>query len=218
MLSETWTERDDTFEMENFSYFNFSRPHRHANARKTSGGLGVFIRNVFKNAVEIYHCYRDVLVWVRFKKDMFNTTHDLYIGSVYIPPEDSTRLEEDPFIILQSEISSLPNNCHFLICGDFNSRTGTVPDLELNNIFGSEGDLDDLLPDEITATGVMRNFLHANGILQRCSRDYSRCNNYGTQLLQLCKTTGLFIVNGRVGADKRDWCMHACRHDRQKCG
>ena len=73
--------------------------------------------------------------------------HDLYIRSVYIPPEDSTLLEEDPFIILQSEISSLPNNCHFLICGDLNSRTGTLPDFELNNIFGSEGGLDNLLPD-----------------------------------------------------------------------
>ena len=54
--------------------------------------------------------------------------------------------------------------------------------------------------EEIRDT-IFQNHLRDTGCLHRISKDSVRPNNYGKQLLSLCKTTGLYIVNGRMGAD-----------------
>ena len=48
---------------------------------------------------------------------------------------------------------------------------------------------------------IFQNHLRDTGRFRRISKDSACPNNYGKQLLSLCKTTGLYIVNGRMGAD-----------------
>ena len=48
---------------------------------------------------------------------------------------------------------------------------------------------------------IFQNHLRGTGRLRRISKGSARPNNCGKQLLSLCKTTGLYIVNGRMGAD-----------------
>ena len=72
-----------------------------------------------------------------------------------------------------------------LICGDLNARTGSLPDYstELGNIhiFG-------------------QNFPHNTTNLPRSNSD-PQVNKNGRDLLQLCQSLGLYIVNGRLRGD-----------------
>ena len=79
------------------------------------------------------------------------------------------------------------NNCRFLICGDFNSRTSVNPDfVEEDGSVHMSVLLDEYIPDNQ---------------LPRFSEDVGHVNNNGLLLLDFCKQTGMRIMNGRVGSD-----------------
>lgn len=79
------------------------------------------------------------------------------------------------------------NKCNLILFGDFNCRTSINPD------FVSEDDSIhmNVLPDEYIPDRFM----------DRYSQDIGHINNNGLLLLDLCKQTGIRILNGRVGAD-----------------
>ena len=77
--------------------------------------------------------------------------------------------------------------CNAFVCGDFNARTATRSDyVDNDSVF-----IADLLPDDYII----------DQSLPRSSED-SICNEYGTCLLEMCKASGLRILNGRLGEDK----------------
>ena len=70
---------------------------------------------------------------------MLHLQHDLYIFLCYVVPDESSRqsmIETNTFDRLLDSMAFLENNtqncCHLLVCGDFNSRTSTQPDFEVN--------------------------------------------------------------------------------------
>ena len=128
LLTETWSDGKDGFELHNFKYKDFSRKSRHANAKRASGGIGVFIKFDISDGVEVFRNVGDMLVWLKLKREYFNTASDIYLGTVYFPPEGSTCSTQDLFTILHNELTQLPDNALYGICGDFNSRTSTQPD------------------------------------------------------------------------------------------
>ena len=81
------------------------------------------------------------------------------------------------------------SNCYILLAGDFNSRTSDSPDYVVDD--SNNSNLDFLSDDYI-----------ADVEIKRYTQDKGRINNNGYQLLDLCTSSGLRIVNGRMGADK----------------
>ena len=79
------------------------------------------------------------------------------------------------------------NNCSFLICGDFNSKTSVDPDFVEDDSTAHVS----VLPDEYVP----------DSYLQRFSEDIGHVNSNGLLLLDFCKQTGLRIMNGRKGDD-----------------
>ena len=80
------------------------------------------------------------------------------------------------------------------LCGDYNARTGEVPDFE-EQLSGSNGDLDNLLqPDDMETYNILK-YIRYVGILNRCSMDSSFVNKHGTQLIEFCRATGMVILN-----------------------
>ena len=53
------------------------------------------------------------------------------IGVVYVPPIDSSYngIKQDIFNVIELEYSKCANNYDIFLCGDFNARTGTLPDI-----------------------------------------------------------------------------------------
>ena len=203
ILLETWSDGEGNYELYDYKYFDFKREYRHAKAKRASGGIGVYIRFDVCHAVEIFRNSGDTVVWLKFKKEYLQISVDLYLGAVYFSPENSTCTIQDPFSVLQNDITQLPNHSMGIICGDFNARTNVNPDYEWRNSEGSDGDLVNFLPADILyGEKNTTTFLQENGILHRHSMDKSKPNDYGIQLLDLCKSANLMILNGRVGSDK----------------
>ena len=207
LLSETWAEKSDLFEIEGYDFYNYPRNHRHHNARRESGGLGIFVRVSLKHGVDILHNHSDIIAWIKLRKDFFDLEHDLYVANVYFPPERSTHSSEDPFYVLQCDIANLPDECFVLTCGDFNARTQNLHDYSTECIYGSDGGLVNILPSadidpKSIANDLLIQKLHDRGDMVRSSKDNAPPNQYGRSLVDMCKSAGLLILNGRTGKDK----------------
>ena len=201
MLSETWSSDQDDFFLDGYFYYNYPRSYKHPASKRMSGGLGFFIRRELKDGVDIWSYTDDVIAWVILKKDFFGFQSDVYVANVYIVPEGSTYLMHDGYNVLYDHVVKVPNNCEILLCGDYNARTGILPDFD-THFMGSNGDLDQLLPYDCLESYPLREQMQGSGVSNRFSRDKATVNNHGLRLINLCKTAGILIFNGRIGKDK----------------
>ena len=203
LLSETWATNDDVFEMEGFTFHNYARQMKHCDARRNSGGLGIFTWNDIAEGVQLLKHTKDIIAWLRLDKGYFGLDTDLYIANLYIVPIGSTHLTDDPFAIVNDDLTQLPDCCQILICGDCNARTGIRADYNVDDTWGSNGDLSSLLPDnDITYShrDVAIGKFHSRKMLTRYSQ-YGVVNTHGKRLLGTCMSSGLLIMNGRLGYD-----------------
>ena len=68
------------------------------------------------------------MLWCQ-KKD--TNDHDcLLLGTVYIPPEGSKYANDDNIEDICQDLIDLSNNLPICLMGDYNSRTGTLSDIE----------------------------------------------------------------------------------------
>ena len=204
MLCETWSDGSDSFELEGFVYYDFPRKYRHKNAKRASGGLGLFVNNEIKRGVEIIKNCKDVLLWVKLRSDFFHIDSDIYIANVYVVPEHSTNVTNDAFGMLQCELANLPSNYKVLMCGDLNAATNIAADFLDQDIQGTNIDwLENVDADiENDQTHVVYNYLNERGLLGSSSMDTRKIDKHGRDLLDLCKSTNMVILNGRIGLDK----------------
>ena len=112
----------------------------------------------------------------------------IMLGVVYVPPIDSSHIgiKQDIFDIIELEYSICANNYDIFLCGDFNARTSTLPDI---------------ITDKYTAfNGGQPDFVFSNILAD--SQPYNMDTKANTLLIELCKNTGLIIANGRIYQDK----------------
>ena len=184
-LVETHCSEEDRIEFENYRCYQNNRA-KHVNAKKSSGGLAVLIRNTIQPGVEIVHTDR-YAIWLKLEKSFFCSHSDTYLAIMYIPPENSTnsiRSNDDPFQILECNIARYKQLGEIIIMGDFNARTATYRDFIVNDgpdLIDTMYQIDEELP-------------------QRSNYD-KVANRYGNLLLELCVSSGLRILNGRMVGD-----------------
>ena len=177
-----------------FVYKDFPRKFRHPNAPGPSGGIGIFIKTDILEGVEL-ECYEECIVWIKLKSSFFSWDSDKLIGCIYFSPQDSTYIHScnvrtDYYTILSEQIAKYINFSNIYLCGDLNSRTGNHFDFPVH-IPGTEGDL-------VQAQCPFLQVENVNNVRKRSSRD-NVVNDYGRNLIDLCKTTGFRIMNGRLG-------------------
>jgi hypothetical protein len=84
------------------------------------------------------------------------------------------------------------------VCGDFNARTKSSPDWPINTE-GSDGDLF----QSVSGLNIQSNMPQLSRFDNDCvSQDHLGTNEFGPELLTLCKSTGLRIMNGRIHNDQ----------------
>ena len=87
-----------------------------------------------------------------------------------------------------AEIVTVHKDCNLILCGDFNARTGVCDDFIVDDDMSYIHDFD-WYPED-------------NFNMNRKSRDNDgRINIFGYALLDICKTFGIHIVNGRSPDD-----------------
>ena len=180
-----------------YTYKHFQRKHQNKRARKPSGGIGILIKTDLVRHVSIVK-HNDFTVWLRIAS---NPNNHVYIGAVYIPPQDSSSTysnfaNNNAFQLLQQDVTHFSSIGSVCICGDFNARTGNNSD----NI-NIPGRVFDRF-DEIT-----QNMCFPNN--SRYSED-TKINTYGRELLSLCKSSKLRIMNGYFNNDISSGCFTCC--------
>ncbi|CAG2188723.1 unnamed protein product [Mytilus edulis] len=191
ILLETWKGECEEFKVKGFNLISKCRKKKKG-SRRYSGGIIIYIRKEYMKGISYLKdaSLSENRLWLKVDKYFFGLSDDIYICASYIPPVSSTHFEND-FIMLDHELSTLSNRGKILVIGDLNSRTGELPDyikndsLQINNFDGS-----DLLPPDY-AIDIENKRINQDKVL----------NTHGKNLLDLCLSSGLRIVNGRLLGD-----------------
>ena len=164
----------------------------HKNARRSSGGVAVYIKSDISRGVLLICKGPSEHLWIKLDKNYFGLTHDIIVCLCYIIPENSTAqcntdvdvIDRITLDIAEFQVEYLDSL--FVVCGDTNGRTATLNDyLEYDNC-------DHLpLPDFYTEDSNVGN---------RCNMDRV-INSQVRRIIDLCKMCNLKILNGRFGAD-----------------
>ena len=192
LITETWTDDCIDISYPDFECFYLSRKRR-CNSTRNSGGIAVYVRNCFVSDDLLFMKTPDYLLWLKLNGSLLGLRDDLYIGLCYIVPEGSSRynlIDNNCYDVITDSIAYIhhttDSQCNIILCGDFNSRTSTLPDFVQNDSLFCDFNLpDDYLIDDF---------------YDRFSQD-KQTNANGYLFLDMCKETGLRILNGRVGDD-----------------
>ena len=195
LLTETWLSDVYNYEVNGFFTFILNRTCKQKGAKRNSGGIIVYVRDTLKQYVEFLKHEDDSIIWFRIKSNRIGCDDDLLLCLCYNIPSGSGReflVNRNVFDLIADDMyfyqSQYNNACTFLIAGDFNARVGERADyVENESLLNFE-----LLPDD---------YVEDNG-LPRISCD-KVVNENGRYLLDLCKATGLRILNGRKDYDSQ---------------
>ncbi len=165
---------------------------RNRSHTKAHGGIAVLVKNEIRKGIKLIQGNSQDTIWICLNQNFFNTDQDIYIGTVYLSPANSSysqKLEYSPFELLTYDIIKFNEKGHIIVMGDFNSRTSTVSDLVVADKCDRISALHDVHLDE--------------NVLCRNSEDQgSRVCSHGNQLLEMCRSANLKISNGRTAGDQ----------------
>ena len=120
--------------------------------------------------------------------------NDLFIAGIYIPPLDSTSTissfkNNNAYNLIQEEITNFSQKGSVALCGDFNPRTGSLSDF-----LATPGN------DNLSSI----NGLGSSDELPKLSRytEDNKSNKYGRELIELCKSSNVRIMNGYCQNDR----------------
>ena len=187
-MSETWTKKSSLIDLNGFSNpIDSYRRLQNRRANRASGGIIVYIRDSIRKGVSLIKNDVDSIVWLKLDKYFFFTERDYYLAAIYIPPEHSpvhNLTDYDIFTVLENDVNQFNNLGKVFICGDTNSRIGNKLDFIVD---------DSVLECEDTE--------YTSPPPNRTSLD-RKSNRFGENLIDLCKSCNLCIVNGRPHNDR----------------
>ena len=108
-------------------YHHFAIVHKKASlARSHSGGIAVLVENSLAPFTSMCDWSKPCCLAIKIKASVLHLPTDLYVLTVYLPPEHSSYLKStntDPFLLLTQAFNKVPPNSHTIIMGDFNAHT-----------------------------------------------------------------------------------------------
>ena len=128
---------------------------------------------------------------MRLKSEFFNFSKDTFLSFSYCAPAGSSylaRTQFEPFADLELKLNNIADQRDLICLGDFNARSGTELDY-LNNEDNSDIPF---IPDHYV-TDTIATFPRGN-------KD-TVTNQYGEQLIALCRSVPLRVCNGRKLGD-----------------
>jgi hypothetical protein len=196
LLTETWTNERSNLELPGYVSYCFHRK-RHKKAKRDSGGLAVFIKLAISKGVSVIKNREDNVVWLKLDKTFFSLENDVLLSLCYVVPSVSSRqrdLDTDIFDDLVNDMAHFKNmysesGVDFILCGDLNARTGSRQDF-----------LSDDTEDDAKYLPLYDDYV-VDSCPVRMSKDLKSPNENGLKLLDMCKMSGLRMLNGRCGND-----------------
>ncbi|XP_065584284.1 uncharacterized protein LOC136043285, partial [Artemia franciscana] len=191
-LVETWSDGKNPLSVEGYNVFERVR-NKSSNGRHY-GGIAILIRDDIFDSIHRLLSASENIVWLQMS--MWDKRY--VIGCVYIPPENSSYMNEYTWDILIEEYVNyveLFSDHFFVLLGDFNTYTGTSTEVEDIQV--------DLGNPCLSGMESMVEWYGRNGCPKgRTSKDETRRKNrWGHKLINFCSEGRLIILNGRVGKD-----------------
>ena len=183
-LTETFIEKDLKSPLLAHYVIFSAKAKKLSRQGRYSGGVVVLAKKKYAHLVSRVECNMDNIVILKINKSLFNLDLDLLWICTYIPPIDSPswKCSQDGWGIERLEQCLLDvNNLqmhHVLLCGDFNSRTGSENYTGIEESFVSVHDAESTKIDQFV----------------RLSEDVNT-NAFGEQLLELCNSFDIVILN-----------------------
>lgn len=192
MLTECWNSNLSNVDIKGYDCFECPRPKINRKAKRDSGGVIVYFKEIYRNAVELVSLNVNGILWFKLKKEYSKCENDQYFCVCYIPPEDSAvyrhvnspLFDFDFFEHLNTELRKYSDLGDIYLLGDLNSRTGEEPDF-----------ISDLQLDRYVC--MPENEDQSENLLVRENHD-KHVNPFGVKLLTLCKQNNMCITNGRI--------------------
>jgi len=161
-------------------------------SKRGHGGICLYYKNHLRDGIVTQSIDQSGILWIKLCKTFFQLDDDLYLCFVYIPPSNSKYYDKHGIVFFESIEQSIANysDCgKVIVIGDLNARCGLRSDCienteEYREFIATPYDNDDVL----------------NELPYRFSMD-TTINSSGNKLLDLCTSSGLRIVNGRIGDD-----------------
>ena len=194
LLGETWISKDDPSDLDIKGFecsHVFAQKSLGVKCGRSSGGVSVYYKTCLKPYINVVEKSDFGIIWIKIKNSILPFNEDAFFCYVYVrdPKSQVLRHEEfDYFEILEQQIAKYKTLGKVFITGDMNSRTGQYTD-----------STDFLIFDRYLNAGLNNN--ENFDIPSRSNKDTVIDNN-GRRLLDMCKSTGLLIGNGRLCADQ----------------
>ncbi|VDI55947.1 Hypothetical predicted protein [Mytilus galloprovincialis] len=195
-LVETWS--DSGKPVDNIPGFDFicnSTRKKHKRARRGSGGISLYVRSSIYKGISKLTCTHNNAVWVKLDKHFFNLKNDIFMATVYFSPEYSSGCTEDINEVYSKLLRNIEHYSQLgdiVIQGDFNAYTNTIPDF--------------VISDEAKFPKSKDNDYSIDSHNLRNNLDSKSANKSGKLLIDLCKESGLRILNGRTIGDPLGKC------------
>ena len=160
------------------------------NDESNRGGVAFCYKAQYENQIEVVKAYNGDFLWIKLNAKYFDFSNDVYICIAYVPPENSPiwqRAMFDPFDLLEQDIVRFSSRGTVIVGGDFNARTKTLSEDELETSVKQWSNLPQFSSDDY--------------ILYQRNNSDCVINNFGRSLIELCQSCQLRIVNGRTLGD-----------------
>ena len=184
-LSETHTGYETRISIDGFQHFPICRPIS-SNSRYY-GGLALLIRNSIRNGIKIQKNTSSEYQWVKLCKNFFHLEKDIFICFSYISPCNfQTKSDTDSIEAIFRDINLFKNIGNVILCGDLNARTGS--------------ELDFIIDDTDKHIPLDPQYIIDQDIQPRKSQD-TKVDDRGKQIIDMCITSRMRILNGRTTGD-----------------
>lgn len=171
-------------------YHSIFAPRPRESGYPISGGMLILVNPKISKGISLLQSTSSELQWIKLCKSKFGLLNDLFVCFVYIAPSNSSyskRHNLEVLQILENDLKNYTNKGNVMILGDTNARTGEGSD----SIDCSNDSKYMPMPCNIESNTFLT---------QRRSRDKVCCSR-GKDLLDLCVSCNLQILNGRTVGD-----------------
>ena len=190
-LIETHHTDEDIDKMQIFGYKCFQTCRKKLKFGRKHGGLAIYVKNTILPGIKKLPLPGSETIILKLKAEFFNLSRDLLVSFSYCAPAGSSylaRTQFDPWADLEQKLTNVADQGDLVCLGDFNARSGT--------------ELDYLDNEDNTDIPVTHDFYTTDttATYPRGNKD-TETNQYGEQLIALCRSVPLRVCNGRKMGD-----------------
>ena len=188
ILSESWGNCKHEKDINDYHLIQVeSNKNKNIKKGRNSGGLLIYFKNHLLKYIKLLKKTENY-VWLEINKTFLKSLdRDLYVCIAYNPPEVSQYHKCDLIESMSNDILSFASEASsFFIMGDFNARTGNLKDY------------DEIIDDKIEQFQNLCSKTNPKTKRRNCD---SKVNSQGEQIINLCKTFDLMLLNGRAWGD-----------------